>query len=42
MELPFPKAFENTNKITNENIFEIFNLTPDEINHIKSELLRYN
>lgn len=42
MELPFPKVFENTNKITNENIFEIFNLTPDEINHIKSELLRYN
>ncbi len=42
MELPFPKAFENTNKSTNENIFEIFNLTPDEINHIKSELLRYN
>lgn len=42
MELPFPNTAKNINNITNEKIFEIFNLTPDEINHIKSELLRYN
>ena len=42
MELPFPNTAKNTNNITNEKIFEIFKLTPDEINHIKSELLRYN
>ena len=40
MELPFPDKPGHI--LTNENIFEIFNLTPDEINHIKSELLRYN
>ncbi len=42
MEFPFPILTTNTDSLTDENIYEMFKLTPQEINHIKSELLIYN